>query len=106
MASQESLRCWVIVVLLNLLYVQPNAVRGKILRTHRSVLMLGLAVFILTVEVPLSGRTVSCPRAAICTRIGELTNISPIHIHDEDLALATGTWPEGHKKDLPTVGRP
>jgi hypothetical protein len=51
-------------------------------------------------------RDKSCPGAAICTSIGELTNFSPIHIHDEDLVLATSTWPEGHKKDFASAARP
>src|SRR5713101_2398997 len=48
----------------------------------------------------------SSPWAAICARVGELTNICAIHVHHEDLVLATGTWPEGHEKDLVPVGRP
>src|SRR5690242_11401076 len=48
----------------------------------------------------------SSPWAAIFTRVRELTNICAIHVHHEDLVLATGTWPEGNKEDLVRVRRP
>jgi hypothetical protein len=79
--------CRVIVVLIE------RSRRHGLPNSPKCILMLGHVMFILTVEVPLSGRPVSCPGAAIRTSIGELTNISPIYIHDEDLVLATGTWP-------------
>jgi hypothetical protein len=44
--------------------------------------------------------------AAIRTHIGELTNISAVQIHDEDLVLVSGTWSERHKKYFTPVCRP
>jgi hypothetical protein len=58
------------------------------------------------VEVPVTFCALACSGADICTSVGKLTDVSSIHIHDEELIQASGTWPERHKEDFPTMSRP
>ena len=54
----------------------------------------------------MKGCHLSCSWAATRARIGQLTHIRPVQIHDENLVLATGSGPERREKDLPPVSRP
>src|ERR1700724_3808828 len=71
---------------------------GYIRRSTRLVFVVVLVIVVVAMQ--------PCSGASGRPLISELTDISSIHFHDEDLVLAASTWPGRHEKDLAPVGRP